>query len=46
MLPVGETVQFERLGHFRPDRAWTPEQLVFDRTLGLKDSQARLRAQE
>jgi glutaminyl-tRNA synthetase len=43
-LPVGETVQFERLGYFCPDRDSTPERLVFNRTLGLKDAWARLRS--
>src|SRR5207248_145423 len=32
-LPVGETVQFERLGYFCPDPDSTPGQLVFNRTL-------------
>jgi glutaminyl-tRNA synthetase len=40
-LPVGETVQFERLGYFCPDLDSTPERLVFNRTLGLRDSWAR-----
>jgi glutaminyl-tRNA synthetase len=43
-LPVGETVQFERLGYFCPDPDSTPERLVFNRTLALKDSWARLQA--
>jgi glutaminyl-tRNA synthetase len=43
--PVSETVQFERLGYFCPDpdsRAGAP---VFNRTLTLKDSWAKLQAQ-
>jgi glutaminyl-tRNA synthetase len=44
-LPVGETVQFERLGYFCPDPDSTPERPVFNRTLGLRDSWARLQAQ-
>jgi glutaminyl-tRNA synthetase len=44
-LPVGETVQFERLGYFCPDPDSSPERLVFNRTLGLRDSWARLQAQ-
>jgi glutaminyl-tRNA synthetase len=43
-LPVGETVQFERLGYFCPDPDSTPGRLVFNRTLGLKDTWARLQA--
>ena len=41
-LPVGETVQFERLGYFCPDPDSTPGRLVFNRTLGLRDTWARL----
>jgi glutaminyl-tRNA synthetase len=42
---VGETVQFERLGYFSPDPDSTPGHLVFNRTLTLKDTWARLQAQ-
>src|SRR6476659_5334405 len=44
-LPVGETVQFERLGYFCPDPDSTPRRLVFNRTLGLRDTWARVQAQ-
>ena len=44
-LAVGETVQFERLGYFSSDRDSTPCALVFNRTLTLKDTWARLQAQ-
>ncbi|HEX7612746.1 MAG TPA: glutamate--tRNA ligase family protein, partial [Candidatus Limnocylindrales bacterium] len=44
-LPVGETVQFERLGYFAPDPDSTPERPVFNRTLTLKDTWAKLQAQ-
>src|SRR5450759_3226555 len=44
-LPVGETVQFERLGYFSPDRDSTPGHPVFNRTLTLKDTWAKLQAQ-
>jgi glutaminyl-tRNA synthetase len=43
-LPVGETVQFERLGYFTPDRDSRPEALVFNRTLTLKDTWAKVQA--
>jgi glutaminyl-tRNA synthetase len=43
-LPVGETAQFERLGYFCPDPDSTPDRLVFNRTLGLKDSWAKVQA--
>jgi glutaminyl-tRNA synthetase len=44
-LPVGRTVQFERLGYFCPDPDSGPGALVFVRTLTLKDAWARLQAQ-
>jgi len=43
--PIGATVQFERLGYFCPDPDSTPERLVFNRTLTLKDSWAKVQAQ-
>jgi glutaminyl-tRNA synthetase len=42
---VGETVQFERLGYFCPDRDSAPGRPVFNRTLTLKDAWAKLQAQ-
>ena len=44
-LPVGETVQFERLGYFCLDRDSSSSALVFNRTLTLRDTWARLQAQ-
>jgi glutaminyl-tRNA synthetase len=44
-LPMGETVQFERLGYFCPDPDSKPGHLVFNRTLTLKDTWAKLQAQ-
>ncbi len=39
----GTTVQFERLGYFCPDaRDWTAERPVFNRTVTLRDSWARI----
>ncbi len=43
--PVGETVQFERLGYFCADPDSRPEAPVFNRTLTLKDTWAKLQAQ-
>jgi glutaminyl-tRNA synthetase len=43
--PVGSTVQFERLGYFCPDPDSTPELPVFNRTVTLKDTWAKVRAQ-
>jgi glutaminyl-tRNA synthetase len=42
--PVGETVQFERLGYFCADRDAAPGALVFNRTLTLKDTWAKVQA--
>ena len=44
-VPVGQTVQFERLGYFCPDTDSEPDRLVFNRTLTLKDTWAKLQAQ-
>ena len=44
-LPVGETVQFERLGYFCPGPDSAPGAPVFNRTLTLKDTWAKLQAQ-
>jgi glutaminyl-tRNA synthetase len=44
-LPVGETVQFERLGYFAPDPDSRPGRPVFNRTLTLKDTWAKVKAQ-
>ena len=44
-VPVGDTVQFERLGYFTPDPDSSPGRPVFNRTLGLKDAWAKVQAQ-
>jgi glutaminyl-tRNA synthetase len=44
-VPVGKTVQFERLGYFCPDPGSTPDHLVFNRTLMLKDTWAKIQTQ-
>ena len=42
-LPLGESVQFERLGYFTPDaKDTTPEKPVFNRIVGLRDSWAKI----
>ncbi len=39
----GQTIQFERQGYFCPDsRDWSRERLVFNRTVTLRDSWARI----
>ena len=43
-VPGGETVQFERLGYFTPDPDSRPGALVFNRTLTLKDTWAKVQA--
>jgi glutaminyl-tRNA synthetase len=43
-VPLGETVQFERLGYFTPDADSRPDALVFNRTLTLKDTWAKVQA--
>jgi glutaminyl-tRNA synthetase len=43
-VPIGETVQFERLGYFCPDPDSAPGALVFNRTLTLRDTWAKLQA--
>ncbi|TLM80126.1 MAG: glutamine--tRNA ligase/YqeY domain fusion protein [Actinobacteria bacterium] len=45
-VPVGRTVQFERLGYFCPDADSAPGALVFNRTLTLKDTWAKLQARD
>jgi len=42
---TGDTVQFERLGYFAPDPDSAPGHVVFNRTLTLKDTWAKLQAQ-
>jgi glutaminyl-tRNA synthetase len=41
---VGEAVQFERQGYFCPDPDSRPGKLVFNRTVGLRDSFAKARS--
>jgi glutaminyl-tRNA synthetase len=42
--PVGETLQFERLGYFCSDPDSKPGRPVFNRTLTLKDTWVKIRA--
>jgi len=43
-LQLGANVQFERLGYFIPDKDSKPERLVFNRTVTLKDTWAKIAA--
>jgi glutaminyl-tRNA synthetase len=40
--PVGARFQFERIGYFCVDRDSTPSRPVFNRTVTLKDSWAKI----
>ncbi|HEY1933765.1 MAG TPA: glutamine--tRNA ligase/YqeY domain fusion protein [Acetobacteraceae bacterium] len=42
--PIGETVQFERTGYFCTDPDSTSDRLVFNRTVGLRDTWAKVQA--
>ena len=41
-LPVGQTVQCERLGYFCVDRDSTADKLMFNRTVALRDTWAKI----
>jgi glutaminyl-tRNA synthetase len=43
-MPIGQTLQFERLGYFCLDPDSAPDAPVFNRTLTLKDTWAKVRA--
>src|SRR4051794_11422238 len=44
--PVGARVQFERIGYFCVDRDSTPSRPVFNRTVTLKDSWAKIESRQ
>ena len=39
---MGDHYQFQRIGYFTPDKDSTPEKLVFNRTMQLKDTWEKL----
>jgi glutaminyl-tRNA synthetase len=43
-MKVGEAVQFERQGYFCLDPDSTPGKFVFNRTVGLRDTWAKVSA--
>jgi len=43
-IPVGVTVQLERLGYFCVDRETTADRPVFNRTITLRDTWAKVQA--
>jgi glutaminyl-tRNA synthetase len=45
-VPVGHAVQFERQGYFCPDTDSRPDRLVFNRTIGLRDTWAKVQGGE
>ncbi len=42
--PQGQAIQFERLGYFYPDPDGSADKPIFNRTVGLRDSWARMQA--
>ncbi|MEC8370661.1 MAG: glutamine--tRNA ligase, partial [Pseudomonadota bacterium] len=44
--PVGGTLQFERLGYYCADPDGTPERPVFNQTVGLRDTWAKVQRQQ
>lgn len=46
LLKPGERCQFERLGYFCVDKDSTPSQLVFNRTVSLKDEWSKLQKKQ
>ena len=42
--PIGEPVQFERTGYFCTDPDSTAQRPVFNRTVGLRDTWAKMQA--
>ena len=44
--PVGGTLQFERLGYYCADPDGTPEHPIFNRTVGLRDTWAKVQRQQ
>ena len=46
LMEPGVTVQFERQGYFSVDRESSPSLLVFNRTMGLRDSWAKIQAKQ
>ena len=46
VAPVGGTLQFERLGYYCADPDGTPERPVFNQTVGLRDTWAKVQRQQ
>jgi glutaminyl-tRNA synthetase len=43
---IGEVVQFMRIGYFTKDKDSTENKMVFNRTVALKDSWAKIQGKE
>ena len=43
-VAAGNVVQFERVGYFTPDDGGTAEKPIFNRTIGLRDTWAKIQA--
>ena len=43
---AGDIVQFQRLGYFCVDPDSTPDKLVFNKTVGLKDTWEKVKSEE
>jgi len=43
---VGDKFQFQRLGYFTMDKDSTAENLVFNKTVGLRDTWAKIDSKE
>lgn len=41
-MPAGSYLQFQRIGYFTPDITSTPQHLIYNKTVGLKDTWAKL----
>jgi glutaminyl-tRNA synthetase len=41
--PIGQTIQFERLGYYCPDKDTTTNNLIFNQTIGLRDNWKKIK---
>jgi len=44
-LAIGTSVQFQRIGYFCVDKDTTPDKMVFNRTVGLRDTWAKVESE-
>jgi glutaminyl-tRNA synthetase len=43
---IGDIFQFQRLGYFNIEKDATPEKLIFNRTVGLRDTWGKIQEKE